>query len=101
MTEIIGDCKVFFGINDIEEELSCAEFLRIVSILPKYKGALRTSLEAWANEHEAELNDMKDSIKSDVTAPAAMSAEQFKNDPRLGAAPAAGQMAPIIDVRTV
>jgi hypothetical protein len=101
MTEIIGDCKVFFDVDDIEEELSCAEFLRIVRLLPRYKGALKASLEAWANEHEAELGDMKNTVTSDVTTPSAMSAEQFKADPRLGPAPSAGQMAPIIDIRTV
>jgi hypothetical protein len=101
MDEIILDCKVFFDIDDIEEELSCAEFLRIVRLLPAYKGALRTSLEAWANEHEAELADMNNTVTSDVATAPAMSAEQFKQDPRLGAAPAAGQLAPIIDVRTV
>lgn len=97
MDEIILDCKVFFGVDDIEEELSSAEFLRMVRLLPAYKGAVRSAVEAWANEHEAELEEMKN---GEVKAPpVSLTPDQLRSNPKLGAAPAAGQMAPIFDIR--
>lgn len=98
MDEIICDCKVFFGVDDIEEELTSAEFFRIVKALSSYKGAVRAALELWAREHEQELEAMKET----PPAPAiTLSAQELKSNPRLGAAPAAGQAAPLFDVRTV
>jgi hypothetical protein len=99
MDEIILDCGVFFDIYDIEEELSSAEFLRIVRLLPAYDGALKTSLEVWAKKHEAELTDMQEAVQTAASAPVALSADALKNNPKLGPAPAAGQLAPIFDIR--
>lgn len=98
MTEIVCDCKVFFGVDDIEEELSSAEFLRMVSVLSAYKGAVRAALELWAREHEEELEAMKE---APPTPAITLSADQLRSNPRLGPAPAAGQAAPLFDVKAV
>lgn len=103
MDEIICDCKVFFDIDDVEEELTSVEFLRIVRLLPSYEGALLGAVKAWAKEHEAELEDMQNAVKeaSQTERPAlSLSADQLRSNPKLGAAPAAGQGAPIFDVRS-
>jgi len=96
MDEIICDCKAFFGIDDIEEELSCAEFVRIVQCLPAYKGAVRSRIESYVREHEEEFTEQSEDTKMPART---LTPEQLKTDPKLGAAPSAGQMAPIFDIR--
>ena len=68
------DMKVFFGIDDPDEELSSIEFFRIAERLPAYKGAVRQQMEIYAHDHREELEQMQKSRAKpkgmDVTADA-------------------------------
>lgn len=95
--EIATDCKAFFDIDDIEEELTSAEYLRIVKMIPFYKGAVRGRIEVYINEHEAEMSEDKKEVKGPALS---LTPEQLRSNPKLAAAPAAGQPAPVFDVRS-
>jgi hypothetical protein len=103
LDEITCDLKVFFGIDDADAELSATEFFRIITRLPAYKGAVRLAIEAWMNEHSDELEQMqKEKAKPQATPiPAGLTREQLKANPHIGAAPGAGQGAPLFDMQTV
>lgn len=94
---MLCDLKVFFDVDDAEEELSSVEFFRMITRLSSYKGALRHQLEVYAREHEDELKPEAKLNQQPLT----MTPDQLRSSPVLGAAPAAGQAAPIFDVKTV
>jgi hypothetical protein len=95
MDDILCDLKVFFDIDDADEELSSTQFFRLVTRLPAYNGAVRRKLEVYAQEHEDELK--RDRETAMQPAPVTLTPDQLRNSPRLGAAPAAGQSAPIFN----
>lgn len=97
MDDILCDLKVFFNIDDVEEELTSAQFFRMVSRLSAYKGAVRQQIELYAREHEEELKAMRESRST--PAPVTLSADQLRNSVRLGAQPTAGQLAPLFEVQ--
>lgn len=96
MNDILCDLKVFFGIDDADEELTSIEFFRIITRLPAYNGAVRRKLEQYANEHKDELEQGNKTME-----PVTLTPDQLRSNPRLGAAPAAGQAAPIFDARVM
>lgn len=69
-----------------------------MNALSSYKGAVRAALEAWAREHEGEIEAMKE---APPVPPITLSAQDLRSNPRLGPAPAAGQAAPLFDVKSV
>lgn len=95
MDDILCDLKVFFDVDDAEEELTSVQFFRMVSRLPAYAGAVRSKLELYAQQHEDEL---KEPVNQQ---PIMLTPDQLRNNPRLGAAPAAGQMAPLFDAQVI
>jgi hypothetical protein len=95
MEDILCDLRVFFGVDDADEELTSVQFFRMVTRLPAYNGAVRNKLEKYAREHEDEL---KQGYEME---PVTLTPDQLRNSPRLGAAPAAGQGAPIFDTRVI
>lgn len=100
MDEVLADLKVFFDVEDADEELTSVQFFRLIKMLPSYSGATRTAIEAWSREHEEELKNMQEANKPPI-APITLSAEGLKTNPKLSAAPAAGQLAPLFDVKQV
>lgn len=95
MDDILCDLKVFFDIDDAEEELNSVQFYRMVTRLPAYKGAVRLKLELYANEHKEETQAMAN------PKPLTLTPDELRNSARLGAAPGAGQLAPIFDIQAV
>ena len=95
MDDILCDLKVFFDVDNADEELTSVEFFRIVTRLPAYNGAVRRKLELYAKEHEDELSEGPE------MQPITLTPDQLRSNPRLGAAPAAGQSAPIFDARVM
>lgn len=95
MDDILCDLKVFFDVDDADEELTSIEFFRMVTRLPAYNGAVRRKLEQYAKEHEDEFAEGKNMT------PVTLTPDQLRSNPRLGAAPAAGQMAPVFDARVM
>lgn len=98
MDDILCDLKVFFDVDDANEELSAEQFFRITTRLPCYDGAVRRKLELYARQHSEELEAQD---KAMTTTPVALTPDQLRTSPRLGAAPAAGQSAPLFDVQAV
>lgn len=97
MDDILCDLKVFFDIEDAEEELTSAQFFLTTSRLSAYRGALRQQIEIYVREHKDELE--ADSVVN--ASPISLSPAQLRDNPRLGAAPGAGQAAPLFDVQQV
>lgn len=71
----------------------------MAGMLPLYDGALKKSLEKWSAEYSEEFKDVESTERA--APPVTPTIEQLKSDPRLGPAPAAGQMVPIFDIRQV
>ena len=97
MDDVLCDLKVFFGIDDVEEELTSVEFFRMVTRLPAYKGAVRSKLEAYARDHEDEIKAATEVTQQPIT----LTPDQLRASPRLGPAPAAGQIAPLFDAQVI
>jgi len=95
MDDILCDLKVFFDVDDADEELTSVQFFRMVTRLPAYNGAVRRKLEIYSKEHEEELSE------STKMKPLTLTPDELRSNPRLGAAPAAGQSAPIFDARVL
>lgn len=68
----------------------------MVTSLPAYEGSVRRRLEVYAREHE-------DEFKADnvTQTPVTLTPDQLRSSPKLGAAPGAGQLAPIFDTKVV
>jgi hypothetical protein len=100
MDDILCDLKVFFDIDDADEELTSKEFFRIVTRLPCYKGAVRQRMEIYAHDHEDEIEAEAENMKRQAQA-VTLTPEQLRTSPKLGAMPAAGQGAPMFEVQAV
>lgn len=94
MDDILCDLGSFFDVYDAEEDLTSIEFFRLVTRMPAYKGAVRLRMEIYAHDHQ-------DEVEMSGTQPVDITAEQLRNNPRLGAAPAAGQMAPLFNAQVI
>lgn len=96
MDDILCDLKVFFDVDDADEELTSVEFFRMVTRVPAYKGAVRRRLEIYAQDHQEEIEAMKQS-----RTPATLTPDQLRSSSALGARPALGQNAPLFDAQVM
>lgn len=105
LDEVVLDLKVFFGVDDPDEELSAKQFFTMAINLPAYRGAVRNRIEIYVNEHKEELEQMekdKKRLRAHPTPlPAFITREQLAAHPKTGSAPGAGQMAPLFDMAQV
>lgn len=97
MDDCLCDLKVFFDVDDANEELTSVEFFRIITRLPCYKGAVRQRIEIYARDHKDEL----EAAQTVTQQPISLTPDQLRTSPKLGAAPGAGQAAPLFDIKQV
>ena len=89
--------KVFFGVNDPDEELSSVDFFRIAERLPAYRGAVRQQMEIYTHEHREEIEAMQKENAKPKALP--VTREQLQNRSGFGhGAPEMGQAAPLFQV---
>jgi hypothetical protein len=93
LDDVTCDLLAFFRIEDPDEELTSAQFFKLAYRLPGFRGAVRHTLEAYANAHADDAPLPADG--------APITQETLASNPRLQGNPMLGQEAPLFDYAAV